>query len=158
MFKNIIAVAIIAAFSSAAFAEATPTAPAKPVEAAKTVAATPAPAAAEAAKPQVKPEEAKEAAKVEKKAKHKVKKAVEAPAAATTEAAPAAAKPATTAVIIPFSGDTPDATANAIAKGNATIPTIIPAKMSFDKFLVSRPFLNRLHVFGRKIGSIGVNF
>ena len=98
MFKNIIAVAIIAAFSSAAFAEATPTAPAKPVEAAKTVAATPAPAAAEAAKPQVKPEEAKEAAKVEKKAKHKVKKAVEAPAAATTEAAPAAAKPATTAV------------------------------------------------------------
>ena len=46
MFKNIIAVAIVAAFSSAAFAEAPPAAAAKPVEAAKAVATTPAPAAA----------------------------------------------------------------------------------------------------------------
>lgn len=38
--------------------------------------------------------------------------------------------PATTAVISPFSGDTPDATAKAIANGSATIPTTIPAKTS----------------------------
>ena len=35
--------------------------------------------------------------------------------------------PAITAVIIPFSGETPDAMANAMASGNATIPTIAPA-------------------------------
>lgn len=42
-------------------------------------------------------------------------------------------RPATIAVIIPFSGDTPDAIPNAIAKGKATIPTIIPAMMSAAK-------------------------
>ncbi len=31
------------------------------------------------------------------------------------------------AVIIPFSGETPEAIANAIASGNATIPTMTPA-------------------------------
>ena len=35
--------------------------------------------------------------------------------------------PAIMAVIKPFSGDTPDAMANAIDKGSATMPTIIPA-------------------------------
>ena len=35
--------------------------------------------------------------------------------------------PATIAVIIPFSGVTPDAIPKAMAKGRATIPTIIPA-------------------------------
>ena len=34
------------------------------------------------------------------------------------------------AVIIPFSGDTPEAIPNAIANGRATIPTIIPAMRS----------------------------
>jgi len=38
--------------------------------------------------------------------------------------------PATIAVIIPFSGETPEATAKAIASGRATIPTIIPAIIS----------------------------
>ena len=42
--------------------------------------------------------------------------------------------PAITAVIIPFSGETPDAMAKAIAKGNATIPTIMPAIASALKF------------------------
>ena len=41
-------------------------------------------------------------------------------------------KPATTAVIRPFSGLTPDAMANAIAKGSATIPTITPAITSLE--------------------------
>ena len=36
-------------------------------------------------------------------------------------------KPAITAVMIPFSGDTPDAMANAMARGKATMPTITPA-------------------------------
>ena len=41
------------------------------------------------------------------------------------------------AVIIPFSGDTPEAIPNAIARGSATIPTIMPAmrsamKLSFE--------------------------
>ena len=35
--------------------------------------------------------------------------------------------PAITAVIIPFSGETPEAIAKAIAKGKATIPTMTPA-------------------------------
>ncbi len=34
------------------------------------------------------------------------------------------------AVKSPFSGETPEAIAKAIAKGNATIPTIIPAIIS----------------------------
>ena len=39
-------------------------------------------------------------------------------------------KPATIAVTIPLSGDTPDAMANAMARGRARIPTIIPEKTS----------------------------
>jgi hypothetical protein len=45
--------------------------------------------------------------------------------------------PATIAVMMPFSGETPEAIPNAIASGSATIPTIIPAmrsamKLSFE--------------------------
>jgi hypothetical protein len=36
-------------------------------------------------------------------------------------------KPAMIAVMIPFSGDTPEAIPNAMASGRATIPTMIPA-------------------------------
>src|SRR5262245_36957271 len=43
------------------------------------------------------------------------------------------AAPATMAVYSPRSGDTPLAIANAIASGNATIPTITPASMSLRK-------------------------
>lgn len=39
-------------------------------------------------------------------------------------------KPPITAVINPFSGETPEAIPNAIAKGSATMPTKIPAVMS----------------------------
>ena len=39
--------------------------------------------------------------------------------------------PPTTALIGPFSGETPEAIAKAIAKGRATIPTIMPATTSF---------------------------
>ena len=38
--------------------------------------------------------------------------------------------PATMAVMIPFSGVTPDAIPNAIANGSATIPTMIPDNRS----------------------------
>ena len=43
--------------------------------------------------------------------------------------------PATMAVMIPFSGVTPDAIPNAMAKGKATIPTMIPAIISVVKSL-----------------------
>ena len=43
MLKNIIAIAVAAAFSTVAFAETTPTTPAKPVEVVKPAVATPAP-------------------------------------------------------------------------------------------------------------------
>lgn len=39
-------------------------------------------------------------------------------------------RPATMAVMIPFSGVTPDAIPNAMAKGRATMPTMIPAMRS----------------------------
>ena len=39
-------------------------------------------------------------------------------------------RPATMAVMIPFSGDTPEAMPKAIANGSATMPTIIPAMRS----------------------------
>ena len=42
-------------------------------------------------------------------------------------------KPATIAVMIPFSGLTPEAIPKAMANGNATIPTIIPAMRSVLK-------------------------
>ena len=38
--------------------------------------------------------------------------------------------PATIAVMMPFSGDTPEAMPKAIASGSATMPTIMPAMMS----------------------------
>ena len=40
-------------------------------------------------------------------------------------------KPAMMAVMIPFSGVTPLAIPNAMARGSATIPTIMPAMRSF---------------------------
>ena len=39
--------------------------------------------------------------------------------------------PATMAVMIPFSGDTPEAMPKAMARGSATIPTMMPAIRSF---------------------------
>ena len=42
-------------------------------------------------------------------------------------------KPATIAVMIPFSGLTPEAIPKAMANGHATIPTIIPAMRSLLK-------------------------
>ena len=47
--------------------------------------------------------------------------------------------PAITAVIIPFSGETPEAIAKAIAKGKATIPTMTPAITSALKFSLLYP-------------------
>jgi hypothetical protein len=45
--------------------------------------------------------------------------------------------PAMIAVIIPFSGLTPEAIANAIASGRATIPTIKPeVRSEINKFLL----------------------
>ena len=46
-------------------------------------------------------------------------------------------KPATMAVMMPFSGLTPDAMANAIARGRATIPTMMPAMRSDEKVFLS---------------------
>jgi len=43
-------------------------------------------------------------------------------------------KPPIMAVINPFSGLTPDAIPNAMAKGRATMPTIIPAIRSAENF------------------------
>ena len=43
------------------------------------------------------------------------------------------------AVINPFSGATPEAIANAMAKGKATIPTISPAVISEKKCFLSYP-------------------
>ena len=39
-------------------------------------------------------------------------------------------RPATMAVMIPFSGVTPEAIPKAMARGKATMPTMIPAMMS----------------------------
>ena len=39
-------------------------------------------------------------------------------------------RPATIAVMIPYSGVTPEAIPNAMARGRATIPTMIPAMRS----------------------------
>ena len=55
------------------------------------------------------------------------------------------------AVIIPFSGDTPDATANAIARGSATIPTIIPENKSLVKSCLEYPFFNTVNSFGLNV-------
>ena len=40
--------------------------------------------------------------------------------------------PAMIAVMIPFSGETPDAMAKAMARGSATMPTINPERISFE--------------------------
>ena len=45
--------------------------------------------------------------------------------------------PATMAVMIPFSGDTPLAIPKAMAKGSATIPTMIPAMRSVMNVFLS---------------------
>ena len=50
----------------------------------------------------------------------------------------------------PLSGDTPDATAKAIANGKPTIPTTMPDKISFDTCFLSRPDLTIVKNFGRK--------
>ena len=46
-------------------------------------------------------------------------------------------KPATMAVMMPFSGETPEAIPKAMANGSATIPTIIPAIRSDVKVFLS---------------------
>lgn len=83
MFKNIIAIAIAAAFSTVAFAGTTPVIAAKTAEPVNAVATTPAPVAEPTAAEATKPE-----MKVEKKAKHKAAKKVAAVPAATKLAAP----------------------------------------------------------------------
>ena len=57
-------------------------------------------------------------------------------------------KPATIAVIKPFSGETPEATAKAMARGRATIPTTIPANMSDIICSLEIPAFNKLKNFG----------
>jgi hypothetical protein len=52
------------------------------------------------------------------------------------------------AVIKPFSGETPEAMAKAIARGNATIPTIIPETISFDNVSLEIPSLKIENNFG----------
>ena len=49
-------------------------------------------------------------------------------------------RPAIMAVMIPFSGVTPDAIPKAMASGSATIPTMIPAMRSAMKVLLLYPF------------------
>lgn len=49
-------------------------------------------------------------------------------------------KPAITAVIIPLFGDTPEAIPNAMASGNATIPTIMPEETSLKKSVLLYAF------------------
>ena len=44
------------------------------------------------------------------------------------------ANPATMAVMMPFSGDTPDAIPKAMASGRATMPTMMPAMRSAVNF------------------------
>src|SRR5690606_15666731 len=51
--------------------------------------------------------------------------------------------PAIIAVINPFSGDTPDAIAKAMAKGKATMPTIIPDKTSLVSCFLLMPSLSK---------------
>ena len=106
MLKNIIALAIVAAFGSSAFAQTPAAVPAKPAEIVKPAAATAAPApavaapvAATAAKPEAKPA----VAKAEKKAKAGVTKKAEVKkpeAASATAPVPAAASaPAATPAV-----------------------------------------------------------
>lgn len=118
MLKNIIALAIAAAFGSAAFAQAPAASPAKPVESVKpavigTTPTTGAPAdVATTTKPEIKvnekkvnakasshAEDKKDAAAVEKKphAKHKVSKKTDATHSSTTPATATPATPATPA-------------------------------------------------------------
>ncbi len=51
--------------------------------------------------------------------------------------------PAIIAVIRPFSGLTPEATAKAMASGNATIPTTMPDKISADIWFFVNPVFNK---------------
>ena len=52
------------------------------------------------------------------------------------------------AVIMPLSGDTPEATAKAMAKGNATMPTITPENRSFVNCFLVYPFFSTLKNLG----------
>lgn len=56
--------------------------------------------------------------------------------------------PAMMAVTKPFSGDTPEATANAIANGKATMPTIMPENRSFVNCFFVYPFFKTLKNLG----------
>lgn len=49
-------------------------------------------------------------------------------------------KPATMAVMMPFSGVTPEAMPNAMASGSATMPTMMPAMRSDIKFFLLYDF------------------
>jgi len=65
--------------------------------------------------------------------------------------------PAITAVIRPFSGETPEATANAIANGKATIPTTTPANKSVVICFLEMPVFTKLNNLGLKTFFIKVN-
>ena len=52
------------------------------------------------------------------------------------------------AVTIPLSGDTPEATAKAIANGNATMPTMMPENRSFVNCFFVYPFFITLKNLG----------
>lgn len=56
--------------------------------------------------------------------------------------------PAIIAVIIPFSGETPEAIAKAIANGSATIPTINPEIRSFVRVSFVIPSFNSENSLG----------
>lgn len=60
-------------------------------------------------------------------------------------------RPATIAVNSPFSGETPDAMANAMASGKATIPTTTTDKRSFLICSVGFPLLIRVKNLGLNI-------
>ncbi len=60
-------------------------------------------------------------------------------------------KPAIMAVYSPFSGDTPEAMANAMESGMAIIPTIIPATMSLKSCSLVYPSFSTVINFGFSI-------
>ena len=57
-------------------------------------------------------------------------------------------KPAMMAVTMPLSGETPEATAKAMASGNATIPTIMPENKSLVNCFLEYPFFSTLKNLG----------
>ena len=56
--------------------------------------------------------------------------------------------PAIIAVMIPFSGETPEAMAKAIANGSATIPIIRPERRSFMRVSLEMPCFKRENSLG----------